>query len=488
MPVGSTSRPELGVGAGEEPPDGGVVAVGGDDPPGAHGAPVGQRRGDRVVGGFEGHDAGVLADLDAAFAGEVDERGVELEPGHHARVGPAGGERDHDLAPDRRHEHGLGDRRVRRQGPHVEAEAVEQAQRSGGQAVAAGLVPGEAGLVDHDGVEPEPAGLDPGGDSRRTGADHQQVSHRSAAHVSTVPTFRIGVLIAARIRSSGGATGSSARPDAERPNEHANEAERSNPMNIAVCVKQIPDPAVPGTLEADHTLERAGKLILDDSDAYGVEMALQLADKAGGGEVVLISMAPNGEVSGLRTALAMGAARAVLVSDDALAGSDALSTAKVLAKAIERAGGIELVLTATESTDGYTGTIPGQVAELLGWPSLTFAKHVEVGDGKVTIQRQTEAGFDEVEASLPAVVSVTAGVVEPRYPSFKGIMAAKNKPVDQVTVADLGLSADQVGWAGARQKIVSVGAAPEREAGEKIEDDGEAYARIVSFLEQLKVV
>ena len=178
----------------------------------------------------------------------------------------------------------------------------------------------------------------------------------------------------------------------------------------------------------------------------------------------------------------------MLVSDDALAGSDALSTAKVLAKAIERAGGIDLVVTATESTDGYTGTIPAQIAELLGWPSLTFAKHVEVGDGKVSIQRQTEAGYDEVEASLPAVVSVTAGVVEPRYPSFKGIMAAKNKPVDQVTVADLGLSADQVGWAGARQKIVSVGAAPEREAGEKIEDDGEAYARIVSFLEQLKVV
>ena len=109
-------------------------------------------------------------------------------------------------------------------------------------------------------------------------------------------------------------------------------------MNIAVCVKQIPDPAVPGSLDGDHTLNRSGKLILDDSDAYGVEMSLQLAEKAGGGEVVLISMAPNGEVSGLRTALAMGAARAVLVSDDALAGSDSLSTAKVLAKAIERAG------------------------------------------------------------------------------------------------------------------------------------------------------
>ena len=260
-------------------------------------------------------------------------------------------------------------------------------------------------------------------------------------------------------------------------------------MNIAVCVKQIPDPAVPGELDPEtKTLKREGKLILDDSDSYGVEMALQLADTSGGGEVTLVSMAPNDEVSGLRTALAMGAAKAVLVSDPALQGSDALSTAKVLAKAIERAGDVDLVVTATESTDGYTGTIPAQIAELLGWPSLTFAKHVEVGDGKVTIQRQTEAGYDVVESSLPAVVSVTAGVVEPRYPSFKGIMAAKNKPVDLVTVADLGLSADDVGWSGARQQIVSVGAAPERQAGEKIEDDGEAYTRIVTFLENLKVV
>src|ERR1700694_6231719 len=209
-------------------------------------------------------------------------------------------------------------------------------------------------------------------------------------------------------------------------------------MHVAVCVKQIPDPATPGKLDpSTHCLVREGKLILDDSDAYGVEMALQLVDKAGGGEVTLVSMAPNNEVSGLRTALAMGAAKAILISDDALPGSDALSTAKVIAKSVERAGDVDLVLTGTESTGGYTGTLPGQVAELLGWPALTFAKHVEIVDGKVTIQRQTEAGYDVVEATLPAVVSVTAGVVEPRYPSFKGIMAAKNKPVDQVTVTDL---------------------------------------------------
>ena len=259
-------------------------------------------------------------------------------------------------------------------------------------------------------------------------------------------------------------------------------------MNIVVCVKQIPDPALPGELDADHTLKREGKLILDDSDSYGVEMALQLADKAGGGEVTLVSMAPNSEVSGLRTALAMGAAKAILISDESLPGSDSLGTAKVLAKAIERAGEVDLVVAATESTDGYTGTTPAQVAELLGWPSLTFAKHIEINDGKVKIQRQTEAGYDIVEGTLPAVVSVTAGVVEPRYPSFKGIMAAKNKPVDEVKVADLGLDGGAVGWGGARQEITNVGAAPERQAGEKIEDDGSAHEQIVAFLEKLKVI
>ena len=259
-------------------------------------------------------------------------------------------------------------------------------------------------------------------------------------------------------------------------------------MNIAVCVKQIPDPAVPGKLDADNTLDRSAEPILDDSDAYGVEMALQLADATGGGDVVLISMAPDGATKGLRTALAMGAASAVLVTDEALAGSDSLSTAKVIAKAVERAGDVELLVTATESSDGYTGTIPGQVAELLGWPALTFAKHVEVANGKVTIQRQTENGYDVVEASLPAVVSVTAGVVEPRYPSFKGIMAAKNKPVDTVTASDLGLDASAVGWSGARQQITSVAAAPQRQAGEKVEDDGESFQRVVAFLEDLKLV
>ena len=258
-------------------------------------------------------------------------------------------------------------------------------------------------------------------------------------------------------------------------------------MNVVVCVKQIPDPADPGSLDpTTKTLKRDGKLILDESDAYGVEMALQLATAAGGGDVTLVSMAPNGETSGLRTALAMGAAKAILVSDDALKGSDALSTAKVLAAAIKRAEP-DLVITATEATDGYTGTIPEQVAALLGLPSITFAKKIEVDGQTVKVDRQTEAGYDEVTAPLPAVVSVTAGVVEPRYPSFKGIMAAKSKPVDQLTIADLGLDG-QVGAANARQEIVSVVPAEERQAGEIIEDEGEGFQKVIEFLEKQKVI
>ncbi|MHB8262623.1 MAG: electron transfer flavoprotein subunit beta/FixA family protein [Acidimicrobiales bacterium] len=259
-------------------------------------------------------------------------------------------------------------------------------------------------------------------------------------------------------------------------------------MNIVVCVKQIPDPAAPPAIdEAKGTLVRSGKLVMDDSDSYGVEMALQLAEQAGGGEVTLVSMAPNGETSGLRTALAMGAAKAILVSDEALAGSDALATAKVLARAVDRVKP-DLVVAATESTDGYTGTTPVQLAELLGLPSITFAKQISVADGRIAVQRQTEVGYDEVECPLPAVVTVTAGVVEPRYPSFKGIMAAKSKPVDQLTLSDLGLDASEVGNAGSGQEVLSVEAAPERASGEIIVDEGDAHQRVVQFLQELKLI
>jgi electron transfer flavoprotein beta subunit len=257
-------------------------------------------------------------------------------------------------------------------------------------------------------------------------------------------------------------------------------------MKVVVCVKQIPDPAVPGELDpATNFLKREGKLILDETDMYGVEMALQLVEAAGGGSVSLVSMAPNGERSGMQSALAMGADDGILVSDPVLAGSDALSTAKVLAAAIGR-NSPDLVLAGTESTDGYTGTVPEQIAALLSLPSVTFAKHIEIADGTVKAQRQTDAGYDEVECPLPAVVSVTAGVVEPRYPSFKGIMAAKKKPIEELTVADLGLSG--VGGEAAGQEIVEVVQAPAREAGEIVEDDGEAFSRIVAFLDDLKVI
>ena len=257
-------------------------------------------------------------------------------------------------------------------------------------------------------------------------------------------------------------------------------------MKVAVCVKQIPDPADPGAIDPEtKTLNRDVKLILDESDSYGVEMALQLVGDDG--EVVLISMVPNNERNGLNNALAMGADSAILVSDDALSGSDALSTAKVLAAAIQRTEP-DLVLAATESSDGYTGTVPEQVAELLGLPSVTFAKEVTVDSGNVAVKRQTEDGYDEVDCPLPALVSVTAGVVEPRYPSFKGIMAAKSKPVEELSLADLGIETNTVGWAGGRQEIVSIEPAPEREAGEVIEDEGDGHERIVAFLQEMKVI
>jgi electron transfer flavoprotein beta subunit len=259
-------------------------------------------------------------------------------------------------------------------------------------------------------------------------------------------------------------------------------------MKVVVCVKQIPDPADPGALDPEtKTLKRDVKLILDESDSYGVEMALQLVDAAGEGEVCLVSMAPNSERSGLATALAMGAASATLISDPALLGSDALTTSKLLAAAIAEQDA-DLVIAGSESSDGYTGTVPTQIAGVLDLPSVTAAKAIEVEGGDVKIQRQTDAGYDDVWCSMPCVVSVTAGVVEPRYPSFKGIMAAKSKPVEEKSASDLGFDADQVGWSGAGQEIVDITEAPQREAGEVIEDEGEAYLKVIEYLENMKVI
>ena len=258
-------------------------------------------------------------------------------------------------------------------------------------------------------------------------------------------------------------------------------------MNIAVCVKQIPDPATPYALDPDtHYVVRPEDQVLDDTDRYGVEVGLQLAD-ANEGTVTLFSMSPAGSMQGIRQALAMGADKAVIVSDETLRGSASLSTANVLAAAIEREG-FDLVITGTESTDGYTGVVPQQMAELLDVPSLSFARSVEAGNGTVTIERQTEGGYDVVVAPLPAVVAVTSGSVEPRYPTFKGIMEAKKKPVEELTAADLGIDAGVVGPAGAGQTIAEVSPVEARQAGEVIEDEGEAHLRIVALLEERKVI
>jgi len=256
-------------------------------------------------------------------------------------------------------------------------------------------------------------------------------------------------------------------------------------MKIAVCVKQIPDPATPYELDSEnHFVVRPDDQVLDDTDRYGVEMGLQLAE-ATEGEVVLVSMSPANNLQGIRQALAMGADKAIVIDDETLRGSGALVTARVLAAAIEREGA-DLVIAGTESTDGYVGVVPQMLAELLGMPAMTFARKVELTDGTIRIERQTSSGYDVVESALPALVTVTSGSVEPRYPTFKGIMAAKQKPIEQPNTADLGV--ESVGSAGSGQEIVEVRPAPERTAGVKIEDEGDAHTEIIKLLEQAKVI
>lgn len=254
-------------------------------------------------------------------------------------------------------------------------------------------------------------------------------------------------------------------------------------MNVTVCVKQIPDPNQPYAL-ADGRLRRdVAQSVLDPGDEFGVETALQLTE-ATGGEVTVVTMGPAKAMEALRRALSMGAAKGVLVTDDALAGADALATARVLAAAVKR-NPFDLVVCGVESTDGSAGIVPGMVAELLGVPQATFVKHLEHDGSTLKIQRQTAAGYDVVTCPLPALVTVTAGVNEPRYPTFKGIMQAKTKPVDTLTVADLGLSSADVA---SSQTVAAVNPAPARGAGTVVEDDGSGAAKIADFLKEAKVI
>lgn len=254
-------------------------------------------------------------------------------------------------------------------------------------------------------------------------------------------------------------------------------------MNVVVCVKSVPNAAGTPELGEDHLVPRDGEALLDPGDEFAVEAGLRLAE-ASGGEVTLVSMGPENAVAAIRKGLSMGPHRAVLVTDPALRGSDVLATAKVLAAAISRTG-FDLVLTGVESTDGYTGTLPMAVAELLGVPSATFARALEVTDGKLRIERQTEAGYDVVEAPLPALATVTGSAAEPRYPTLKGIMQAKQKPLEQLSLADLGLSADELV---PTQRVVSVERAPEQGSGEVIEGGDDAVKRLVDFLADAKVI
>jgi electron transfer flavoprotein beta subunit len=255
-------------------------------------------------------------------------------------------------------------------------------------------------------------------------------------------------------------------------------------MNIIALVKYIPNPEGTPQLGPDHRLVREGvEGALDPGDEHVVEAALQLAEQ-GGGEVTILSMGPEPAVAAIRRALSMGAHKAVLITDPALPGADTLVTARVLAATIKR-GEFDLVIAGVESTDGYTGTLPATVAELLGVPNATFARKIELKDGAIRTERQTEMGYDVVECPLPAVVTVTAGANDPRYPTLKGIMQAKQKPMENLTLGDLDLPAEQ---AKATQEVMGVEPVPAKEAGEILEDPGQAPDKVVELLSKAKVI
>ena len=261
-------------------------------------------------------------------------------------------------------------------------------------------------------------------------------------------------------------------------------------MNIVVCVKQVPDTWSEKKLAAsDSTLDRAATdPVMNEMDEYAVEEALKLQESQGGA-VTILCMGPDAATETVRKALSMGADKAIHVVDDALHGSDAVATSLALAKAIEKSGDVDLVLLGSESSDARMSVVPAMLAERLGLPQLTFAKEVTVTDGSISIKRLTDDGYQVVEASLPAVVSVVEKINEPRYPSFKGIMAAKKKPVETYGLADLGVEAGSVGSAGAWSTVESFEAAPPRQAGTVVKDEGgDGADKLVEFLVSKKFV
>lgn len=260
-------------------------------------------------------------------------------------------------------------------------------------------------------------------------------------------------------------------------------------MKIVVCVKHVPDPNHPMVVDADtkRLVRNPAQSILDTADEYSLEVALQYTE-ANGGEVIALTMGPAAAEDALRRAMAMGAGRAIHIVDDAVAGSDALGTARVLAAAI-REENPELVLCAVESTDAYTGMVPGALAELLDLPQVTFARTFDLTETQVSVQRATDTGYQTIQASLPALVTVTASVGEPRYPSFKGLMAAKRKPIEAKTAAGLGVDAASVGAVGAQEHVSAVTKVTEEKQGVKVTDDGtgDSVDAIIDFLKKIQV-
>jgi len=259
-------------------------------------------------------------------------------------------------------------------------------------------------------------------------------------------------------------------------------------MNIVVCVKQVPDTESPRKLKSgDNTLDRAAADgVINELCEYAIEEAL-LQKEAHGGEVTVVTMGPAKATDSIRKALAMGADKAVHLIDDALVGSDALQTSYAIEKILGRTG-FDLVLLGSESTDARTGVLAAMLSERLGVPQLSLANKVEIDGTSVKIQRQTDTGFDRVEASLPAVVSVVEKINEPRYPSFKGIMAAKKKPVETLSVADAGIDASEVGGANAYSQVVDHADAPARAKGQIVKDEGDGGTKIAEFLASKKFV
>jgi electron transfer flavoprotein beta subunit len=257
--------------------------------------------------------------------------------------------------------------------------------------------------------------------------------------------------------------------------------------NIVVAVKYVPDATADRKFNADNTVDREGvDGLLSELDEYAVEQALQIIE-AGEGEVTVVTVGPADAADAVRKALQMGADKGVHVVDDAIHGSDVFATANILAEAIKKLEH-DLVIFGMGSTDGATGVVPSLVADILGVPAVTFGSKLTVDGGTATITRDGDTATQEIQATLPAVISVTDQTDEARYPSFKGIMAAKKKEVVEWSLADLGLDAGTVGLDAAWTKVESNEPRPPRTAGEIVTDEGDGGVKLVEFLASKKFV